>query len=1211
MAVYKFRNCKQSGTQTLDEYVTELRRLSKDCEFNDVNKEILSQIIQHCRSNRLWRRALREPDMTLQNLMDLDRAMEVAETQAQTMEEQSERAVNFVNKPCVKFKNRQSEKPKGQSKCTAVSAAVANTCRNCGGPYPHTAECPAKGKQCRYCKKLITLRNKGPKQCLKVNGTYCDFLLDTGASVNILDEATYLKLGQPRLETNGSKLMPYGGNAPLDVIGSCLLDVQWKNIMQQHKFYVVRGSNGALLGYSTCHSLELVHIVNQLSDADVTWKHQDVFKGIGKLVNKTVHIHTDTSVKPVAQRSRRIPFHLHPKVDAELQKLLDDDIIERVENEPTPWVSPIVCVPKKNPDEIRVCVDMREANKAIILERHLMPTVDELIHDLNGASVFSKLDLRQGYHQLELDHVSRSITTFNTHVGIFRYKRLNFGISSASEIFQETVHSVIQTVSGARNISDDILVFGKNQEEHDKALEDTLKSLSASGLKLNQSKCEFNRDHITLFGLVFNKSGISPDPAKVSAIRDAQKPSNISELPSFLGMTSYCLRFIPDYSTVSEPLGRLMRADLSWSWTAEQDAAFDKLKSLLSSDTLIVYYDPNKTVELIVDASPVGLGAILTQENKVVAYASRSLSPTESRYSQTEREALGIVWACEHFDMYLRGAPYFRVVTDHKPLESIWKRAKPPLRIERWGLRLQPYKMTIVYRPGKDNPADYMSRHPILTQKLSREEDIAEHYVKFIAEKAVPKAMTLDEVKRATNEEKTMQKAIDYVRTGKWYELKRLEDKDVDLLELQALRNVQDGLAVYSDNVLLREGRLVLPKSLCERAVTIAHEGHQGISCTKALLRSKVWFPGLDDLVENSLKFCLPCQSVTERPNRIEPFKMSDMPHRPWENLSVDFCGPLPAGEYLFVITDEFTRYPVVEIMRSTSASATIPVLDKVISTFVLPKIVKSDNGSPFNSATFKEFAENMGFHHRRITPRWPRANAQAESFNKPMMKAVRVAHVDRKNWKQELFRFLRQYRNTPHSSTGLSPFTLMFGRDTRTKLPQISGPTDRPRDEIARQQDEYAKRKMRSETRNRTQQINSGDTVLIKNESGNTLTPAYNPEPHIVVSTKGTMISASPCSSPTTKCVTRNSSFFKRIACPRNIQSRETEYPEEEEIVYRRASTEMPLNDTSSSNVPGTPEAQKRVASQTKVVPSSNPYVTRSGRTVRRPNVLKDFVSK
>lgn len=241
---------------------------------------------------------------------------------------------------------------------------------------------------------------------------------------------------------------------------------------------------------------------------------------------------------------------------------------------------------------------------------------------------------------------------------------------------------------------------------------------------------------------------------------------------------------------------------------------------------------------------------------------------------------------------------------------------------------------------------------------------------------------------------------------------------------------------MYSDNVLLRDGRLVLPKSLRDRAVTIAHEGHQGISRTKALLRWKMWFPGLNDFVEIALKFCLACQSVIDKPSRIEPFKMSDMPSGPWENLSADFCGPLPLGEYLFVVIDEFTRYPVVEIMKSTSANATIPVLDKVISMFGIPKVVKTDNGSPFNSAAFKEYSENTGFHHRKITPRWPRANAQAESFNKLMMKAVRAAHVEKKNWKQELYRFLRQYRNTPHPSTGFSPFTLMFGRDTRTKFP-------------------------------------------------------------------------------------------------------------------------------------------------------------------------------
>lgn len=209
-------------------------------------------------------------------------------------------------------------------------------------------------------------------------------------------------------------------------------------------------------------------------------------------------------------------------------------------------------------------------------------------------------------------------------------------------------------------------------------------------------------------------------------------------------------------------------------------------------------------------------------------------------------------------------------------------------------------------------------------------------------------------------------------------------------------------------------------------------QGHQGISRTEALLRSKVWFPGLDNLVENALKVCLPCQSVTVGPSPIEPFKLSDMPNEPWENTSVDFCGPLPSGDDLFMITDEFSSYPVVEVTRSTLANATIPVLDKVISAFRILKVIKSDNGSPFNSAAFEDFAKNKGFPHRRITPRWPRANAQSESFNKPLMKAVRAAHVSKKNWKKELYNLLRQYCNTRYPSTSMSPFTLMFNQETR-----------------------------------------------------------------------------------------------------------------------------------------------------------------------------------
>ena len=482
--------------------------------------------------------------------------------------------------------------------------------------------------------------------------------------------------------------------------------------------------------------------------------------------------------------------------------------------------------------------------------------------------------------------------------------------------------------------------------------------------------------------------------------------------------------------------------------------------------------------------------------------------------------------------------------------------------------------------------------------------------------------MSLDEVKLATSLDKTMLKTIELVRTGKWEEIKTLNDSEIDILELQSLRSVRDELVVYSDNVLLRNGCIVLPKALRGHAVKIAHEGHQGISRTKAFLRSKTWFPGLNDAVENALKHCLACQSVTDKQNRFEPLQMSDMPSGPWENLSADFCGPLPTGEYLFVVIDEYSRFPTVEIMKSTSANATIPVLDKLISTFGIPKTIKTDNGNPFNSRMFKEFSENTGFQHRRITPRWPKANSQAESFNKPMMKAVRAAHIERKNWKQELFKFLRQYRGTPHPSTGFAPFSLLFNRETRTKLPQT--PTQRKSavDECVRQNDELAKRKMKNNAKlnNSANDIRCGDVVLMRNEQkNNKLAPNFDPQPYAVVAKKGSMVSVS--STPGLgKRTTRNASCFKRI--PNTFASRltEPEFVEMEEMipdskpvqnaenVPKTVPSLKPMQDT----VPVAEDIPKPAVPERNAIPVSNsigPYKTRSGRTVRKPAALKDFV--
>ena len=288
---------------------------------------------------------------------------------------------------------------------------------------------------------------------------------------------------------------------------------------------------------------------------------------------------------------------------------------------------------------------------------------------------------------------------------------------------------------------------------------------------------------------------------------------------------------------------------------------------------------------MIVDASPVCLGGLLAQDGKVISYASRALSDVESRYSQTEREMLAIVWALEHFHLYLYGSE-FTIVTDHKPLLGIFKSHKPTsARMDRWKLRLMPYNCHLVYRPGKDaeNPADFMSRHP--NHQATAERNVADEYVNYVCTNAIPKAMTLQEIQAEAEKDSTLQSLIKAIETDRW--------TDSEILDYKRLK---DELLVYS-GVVLRGNRIVAPSKLRERAIELAHVRHQGIVKTKCLIREKVWFPGIDKMVKKKVDNCLACQAVTpSKSSRIEPLQMTPLPSGPWKMLAMDFLGPFPSG---------------------------------------------------------------------------------------------------------------------------------------------------------------------------------------------------------------------------------------------------------------------------------------------------------------------------
>ena len=274
----------------------------------------------------------------------------------------------------------------------------------------------------------------------------------------------------------------------------------------------------------------------------------------------------------------------------------------------------MVAAPKpKDPESVRLCVDMRITNKAIERKGHPMPTVEEIIHDLNTATIFSKIGLNAGYHQIELHPDSRYKTTFSTHIGLKRYKRLNSGRCSAAEVFQYCIQTAPPGLPGVGNFSDDIIVYGKTHEEHSANLHKVFERLRENGLTLNGNKCEFGKSSLEFYGYKFSVKGMEIDPKKADKINTIQPPENPGELQSLLGMTNYCAKFIPNYARLTKPLRRLTHQTQEWRWTKEQDDSLTKLKELLIDSPALAYFDPNKQTTIYIDASLVGLGAILTQ----------------------------------------------------------------------------------------------------------------------------------------------------------------------------------------------------------------------------------------------------------------------------------------------------------------------------------------------------------------------------------------------------------------------------------------------------------------------------------------------------------------------------------------------------------------------------------------------------------------------
>ena len=522
--------------------------------------------------------------------------------------------------------------------------------------------------------------------------------------------------------------------------------------------------------------------------------------------------------------------------------------------------------------------------------------------------------------------------------------------------------------------------------------------------------------------------GLHPVPEKVKAVQEAPKPQNVTELKSYLGLLSYYSKFLPNLSTVLAPLYKLLRQREKWQWKKPQHHAFEESKKLLLSSQVLVHFNPSLDIQLACDASDYGLGAVLSHKmpdgsEKPIGFVSRTLSDTEKKYSQIEKEALACVVGVTRFHLYLWGH-HFTLQTDHKPLLSLFKENKAipqqaANRIQRWAWTLASYEYTITWRNTTQHAnTDALSRLP-LPEVPSQTTTPAE--VVLMVDQLQNAPITAAQIATWTKKDPLMARVFRYVLQG-WP-----NQQDDDLtpywpkrLELSA----ESGCLVWG-------GRVVVPPQGRESVLAELHCGHPGISRMKSLARGLVWWPGLDKEIETMVKNCNKCQQSQPSPPSA-PMQPWSWPTRPWSRLHVDYAGPI-GGRMVLVVIDAHSKWIKAIALKTASAQTTVQQLRKLFAQFGIPNTIVSDNSPQFAALEFQKFCQKNGIRQARVAPYHPSSNGLAERAVRVVKEGLAKQHGD--NLTDRLSRFLFQYRITPHTTTGTAPAELLLGRKPRSRL--------------------------------------------------------------------------------------------------------------------------------------------------------------------------------
>lgn len=1038
---YKFQSMKQRAGETFNEFLTRLRAQVARCNYkcncgeSTEDRAIRDQIVMGVQQEDLQRKLLAKKGVTTDDVIRIARTFVEAKEDSKLLRKEEVAVVAAINS------QKEEQVAAVARKCFRCQQSwvpghrCSRNCYLCGDPGHLKRQCPAarqrktvnaveKGAS-KICTLNICRVGRRMRDCswykeLIIDEELVNFKIDTGAEVNAIPRRL---VGNRNIRLSNIHVVNYN-QEPIQVFGTARVQCTVASTGEERdiEFLVVDNRFEPILGLETCVRLRIIKRIDAMRKSEgeaFVNNNADVFEGLGRFPGEMKILLRD-DVKPKVHYQKRFPLSIRDRLKEELESMEERGIIERVDHA-TEWVNNVQVVEKKD-GRLRVCLDPRPLNQGIMREHFPIPTIEDLTANLAGKKVFSVMDLEAGFWHIVLEEKSAELTTFMTPFGRYKFKRLAFGLNCAPEYFQKRMVQIFGGIPGVVIYFDDILITAESDEEHDLIMKKVLERARRNGVKFNPRKVQYKVMEAAFMGNKISAAGIEPLKKYTDAILEMQTPNNKDSVTRFLGLIKYIARFIPSRTQLTAKLRDLVKDGVKFQWEKEHQKEFENMKTIIKSNQVLALFDYKKEITIQTDASKDGLGCVVMQEGRPVAFASRTLTSSEVKYAQIEKELLAIVFACERFHYYVYGSA-FTVESDHRPLESLMKKdlVDVSVRLQRLMMRLLKYdQMEVTFKPGKEMLiADCLSRAQV--SDTEEDNDLTKAIHAIIKEACIVEN-NFQYYKQVMEEDEKLKKVCNFVEE-EWPSFHKLDLFSQQFYKIRHELHYEKGVLLYGD-------KMVIPQGLQSKIRKQVHSNHLGIEKTVNRAKELYFWIGMAKEIKEEVQTCRVCEKF-QRMNQKETLIQDELPMYPFHRVGMDMA--YWRGENYLVLYDAYSNFLVVRKLASKGVAEVIRVLKEVFATVGYPTTIRSDN-SPFNSYEFKEFATEASMKLIFSSPLYPQSNGLAEK-GVAIAKGIIKRAADAGSI-MELSSHLLEYNCTPVASLGLAPVQLFFGRRVKTKLP-------------------------------------------------------------------------------------------------------------------------------------------------------------------------------